>query len=114
MTGAEATDRDRRSGAPASPRGRRCAGWARQPRPGSSPTPTSALVSPPRPTTRARRGRVRAALTAPLSFDTSWEGRFWMIAGCEPHLVEDAVRRDPEVMVDCAADHGIGFLDVTP
>ena len=37
-----------------------------------------------------------------------------MIAGCEPHLVEDAVRRDPEVMVDCAADHGIGFLDVTP
>ncbi|WP_131732593.1 non-ribosomal peptide synthetase [Actinomadura formosensis] len=67
-----------------------------------------------RETAAAGADRVRAALTAPLSFDTSWEGLFWMVAGHELHLIEDEVRRDPEAMVRYAADHAIGFLDVTP
>nr|BFE27880.1 hypothetical protein GCM10010200_001310 [Actinomadura rugatobispora] len=67
------------------------------------------------PETAAAGGaRVRAALTATLAFDTSWEGLFWMIAGHEMHLVEDEVRRDAEAMVDYITDHEIDFLDVTP
>jgi amino acid adenylation domain-containing protein/thioester reductase-like protein len=67
------------------------------------------------PETAALGGtRLRAALTATLAFDTSWEGLFWMIAGHELHLVEDEVRRDAEAMVEYITDHGIDFLDVTP
>ncbi|POM23162.1 Dimodular nonribosomal peptide synthase [Actinomadura rubteroloni] len=58
--------------------------------------------------------RFRAALTAPLSFDTSWEGLLWMFAGHELHLVPDDVRRDPEAMVRYVGERRVDFLDVTP
>ncbi|WP_018788712.1 non-ribosomal peptide synthetase [Micromonospora sp. CNB394] len=58
--------------------------------------------------------RVRAALTAALSFDTSWEGVLWLLAGHELHVVDDETRRDPRLLNDYVAGHGIDFLDVTP
>src|SRR5215470_12283661 len=59
-------------------------------------------------------GRLRVALSASLSFDTSWEGPVLMADGHELHLLEDAVRLDPEAMVAYVAEHRIDFLDVTP
>jgi amino acid adenylation domain-containing protein/non-ribosomal peptide synthase protein (TIGR01720 family) len=62
----------------------------------------------------ARPGRLRAALTAVFSFDTSWEGPLLMAAGHELHLIEDAVRLDPPALVDYVATRQIDFLDLTP
>ncbi|WP_052385183.1 non-ribosomal peptide synthetase [Streptomyces sp. NRRL F-2890] len=56
----------------------------------------------------------RAALTASLSFDTSWEGLLWLLAGHELHLVDDDTRRDPAALLDYIDDHTIDFLDITP
>ncbi|GGS49643.1 non-ribosomal peptide synthetase [Actinokineospora fastidiosa] len=58
--------------------------------------------------------RFRAALTASLSFDTSWEGLIWLLAGHELHFIGDDVRRAPEDLLRYVADEGIDFLDVTP
>ncbi|MGK5682605.1 amino acid adenylation domain-containing protein [Actinoplanes sp. URMC 104] len=69
----------------------------------------AALIEP----TAAGRRR-RAALSAALVFDTSWEGLLWLIAGHELHLLDDDTRRDPELFVAYVRDHGIDFLDVTP
>src|SRR5205085_131317 len=59
-------------------------------------------------------GRLRVALTAAFSFDTSWEGPVLMADGHELHLIDDDVRRDPPALVDYVAEHGIEFLDLTP
>ncbi|WP_394617202.1 amino acid adenylation domain-containing protein [Lentzea sp. JNUCC 0626] len=59
-------------------------------------------------------GVIRAALTASLSFDTSWEGLLWLLAGHELHLVTDEVRRDPAELLRYVDTERIGFLDVTP
>ncbi|KJS57824.1 thioester reductase, partial [Streptomyces rubellomurinus] len=69
--------------------------------------------------TRAERSRggerrMRVALTASLSFDTSWEGLLWMVAGHELHLIADDVRRDAGAMARHIAETGIDVLDVTP
>jgi amino acid adenylation domain-containing protein/non-ribosomal peptide synthase protein (TIGR01720 family) len=61
-----------------------------------------------------RGPRVRAALSAALVFDTSWEGLLWLIAGHELHLLDDETRRDPHLFAGYVAEHGIDFLDVTP
>ncbi|WP_345530480.1 amino acid adenylation domain-containing protein [Actinoplanes utahensis] len=54
------------------------------------------------------------ALTAALSFDTSWEGVLWLLAGHELHVVGDEARRDPRMLNDYVALNKIDFLDVTP
>jgi amino acid adenylation domain-containing protein/non-ribosomal peptide synthase protein (TIGR01720 family) len=59
-------------------------------------------------------GRLRVALVAVFSFDTSLEGLLLMADGHELHLLEDAVRLDPEALVDYVAEQRIDFLDVTP
>ncbi|MFC0548314.1 SDR family oxidoreductase [Kutzneria chonburiensis] len=59
-------------------------------------------------------GRTRAALTASLSFDTSWEGLLWLLAGHELHFVDDDIRRDPAELLAYVQRHRIDFLDITP
>ena len=58
--------------------------------------------------------RLKVALSASLSFDTSWEGVLAMIAGHELHLLDEATRRDPARMVDYMVANRIGQIDVTP
>ncbi|MGW4215273.1 amino acid adenylation domain-containing protein [Lentzea sp. NPDC004789] len=60
------------------------------------------------------RGVIRAALTASLSFDTSWEGLLWLLAGHELHFVSDDVRRDPAELLRYVDAERVGFLDITP
>ncbi|XVV08455.1 amino acid adenylation domain-containing protein [Actinoplanes sp. CA-131856] len=64
------------------------------------------------PTADGRRRK--AALSAALVFDTSWEGLLWLVAGHELHLLDDETRRDPELFAGYVDTHGIDFLDVTP
>jgi amino acid adenylation domain-containing protein len=58
--------------------------------------------------------RFRAALTASLSFDTSWEGLLWLLAGHELHFIGDDVRREPERMLEYIDAERVDFLDITP
>ncbi|WP_052707518.1 amino acid adenylation domain-containing protein [Streptomyces rubellomurinus] len=58
--------------------------------------------------------RFRVALTAALSFDTSWEALLWMVAGHELHVIGDEVRRDAGAMARHVVEAGIDVLDVTP
>ncbi|MFI6044508.1 amino acid adenylation domain-containing protein [Nocardia sp. NPDC051321] len=64
----------------------------------------------------ARRGgrRMRAALIAAMSFDTSWEGLLWMLAGHELYVIDDELRRDPDRLSSYLRGHRIDFLDITP
>ncbi|MEU6484913.1 amino acid adenylation domain-containing protein [Streptomyces sp. NPDC046887] len=66
------------------------------------------------PSARAAGHRIRAGLTASPSFDTAFDSVMWMLAGHELHLVDDDVRRDAQALVSYVAEHGIGFLDITP
>ena len=59
-------------------------------------------------------GRLRVALTASLSFDTSLEGPVLMAGGHELHLLDEATRHDPQALVDYVAGQRIDFLDLTP
>ncbi|MBA8822961.1 amino acid adenylation domain-containing protein [Saccharopolyspora lacisalsi] len=58
--------------------------------------------------------RLRAAHTAPLSFDASWDPLLWMFAGHELHLVSDAVRRDSEALVAELDRQRWDALETTP
>ncbi|MEU3624601.1 non-ribosomal peptide synthetase [Amycolatopsis coloradensis] len=58
--------------------------------------------------------RQRVALTASLSFDTSWEGLLALIDGHELHVMDDETRLDPRAAVDYVRDHRIDLLDLTP
>ncbi|MER6798746.1 non-ribosomal peptide synthetase, partial [Amycolatopsis mediterranei] len=58
--------------------------------------------------------RLRVALTATLSFDTSLEGPLLMADGHELHLIGDDVRLDAHALVGHIAEHRIDFLDLTP
>ncbi|UNO41478.1 non-ribosomal peptide synthetase [Streptomyces sp. MST-110588] len=58
--------------------------------------------------------RLRAALTAVFSFDTSLEGLLFMFAGHELHVIDDDTRRDPEALVEYVIKEGIDVLDLTP
>ncbi|GAA1024555.1 MULTISPECIES: non-ribosomal peptide synthetase [Amycolatopsis] len=60
------------------------------------------------------RERLRVALTASLSFDTSWEGPLLLADGHELHLISDETRLDPAALTRYVRDERIGFLDVTP
>ncbi|MBO4274512.1 non-ribosomal peptide synthetase, partial [Microbispora triticiradicis] len=57
--------------------------------------------------------RLRAALTAVFSFDTSLEGLLLMVAGHELHLIGDEVRLDPEALVAYVGAHRVDFMDLT-
>jgi amino acid adenylation domain-containing protein/non-ribosomal peptide synthase protein (TIGR01720 family) len=58
--------------------------------------------------------RLRVALTAVFSFDTSLEGLLLLADGHELHLIDDTTRLDADALVDYVASHGIDFLDLTP
>ncbi|AHH97301.1 non-ribosomal peptide synthase/polyketide synthase [Kutzneria albida] len=63
---------------------------------------------------RSRPGRIRGALTAAFSFDTSLEGLLLLAAGHELHVIDENVRLDTEALVDYVARHRIDFMDLTP
>ncbi|MBM7776164.1 amino acid adenylation domain-containing protein/non-ribosomal peptide synthase protein (TIGR01720 family) [Actinokineospora baliensis] len=58
--------------------------------------------------------RMRVALSAVFSFDTSLEGPVLMAGGHELHLLGDDVRLDPDALVDYVVANRIDFLDLTP
>ncbi|MFJ7147383.1 non-ribosomal peptide synthase/polyketide synthase [Streptomyces sp. NPDC100445] len=58
--------------------------------------------------------RLRAALSASFSFDTSWEGPLLLALGHEVHLVDEDVRLDPEAFCAQVAAHRIDLVNVTP
>ncbi|WP_367125565.1 amino acid adenylation domain-containing protein [Streptomyces phytohabitans] len=58
--------------------------------------------------------RLRVALTAATSFDASWDPVLWMIAGHELHVVDDAVRRDPEALVEYLVEQQVDAVETTP
>ncbi|WP_410667634.1 non-ribosomal peptide synthase/polyketide synthase [Amycolatopsis sp. cmx-4-68] len=60
------------------------------------------------------RERMRVALTAALSFDTSWEGPLLMADGHELHVIDDDTRLDPAALTRYVHEHRVEFLDVTP
>ncbi|QUX29750.1 amino acid adenylation domain-containing protein [Nocardiopsis akebiae] len=65
--------------------------------------------------TRRRLGRpARAAHTAGLSFDASWDPVLWMLDGHQVHLVADEVRRDPEALVAHLRRERIDAVETTP
>ncbi|WP_433658341.1 amino acid adenylation domain-containing protein [Nocardia sp. CA-128927] len=67
----------------------------------------------PAVTTQGGR-RMRAALTASMTFDTALEGLLWLLAGHELHFIDDDLRRDPDRLVRYIGEQRIDFLDVTP
>ncbi|RLK61737.1 non-ribosomal peptide synthase protein (TIGR01720 family)/amino acid adenylation domain-containing protein [Actinokineospora cianjurensis] len=58
--------------------------------------------------------RLRVALSAVFSFDTSLEGPVLMAGGHELHLLGDDVRLDPDALVAYVVGERIDFLDLTP
>ncbi|MGW2542685.1 amino acid adenylation domain-containing protein, partial [Kitasatospora sp. NPDC001574] len=61
-----------------------------------------------------RHGRLRAALTASLCFDASWDSLLWMVAGHELHLIDDELRREPAALVRHLRQTGVDVVNVTP
>ncbi|MFF5970812.1 amino acid adenylation domain-containing protein [Streptomyces sp. NPDC012769] len=59
-------------------------------------------------------GRLRAALTASLCFDASWNGLLWMVAGHELHLIGADLRRDPAALVRHIRETGVDAVQFTP
>ncbi|MFD9857885.1 non-ribosomal peptide synthase/polyketide synthase [Streptomyces alboflavus] len=59
-------------------------------------------------------GRLKAALSASFSFDTSWEGPLLLALGQEVHLVDEDVRLDPEAFCAQVADSELDLVNVTP
>ncbi|MDX2592029.1 non-ribosomal peptide synthase/polyketide synthase [Streptomyces sp. WI03-4A] len=58
--------------------------------------------------------RLRAALSASFSFDTSWEGPLLLALGQEVHLVDEDVRLDPDAFCAQVAEHRLDLVNVTP
>ncbi len=58
--------------------------------------------------------RIRVAVTASFSFDTSWDELLWMVAGHELHVIGADLRLDPGALVSHIVDNEIDFLDLTP
>ncbi len=59
-------------------------------------------------------GPFRLALTASISFDTSWDQLLALLLGHELHLIDDEVRRDPAALTAHVVTEKIDFLDLTP
>lgn len=58
--------------------------------------------------------RLRVALSAVFSFDTSLEGLVLLADGHELHLLDDVTRLDPQALVDYVVQRRVDFLDLTP
>ncbi|MFD8327807.1 non-ribosomal peptide synthetase, partial [Streptomyces lydicus] len=58
--------------------------------------------------------RLRAALTGPLTFDSSWCPLLWLMGGHELHLVDDETRRDPQALAEYVASEAIDYLEISP
>ncbi|MFF8644011.1 non-ribosomal peptide synthase/polyketide synthase [Streptomyces sp. NPDC015345] len=58
--------------------------------------------------------RLRAALSASFSFDTSWEGPLLLALGHEVHLIDEDVRLDPRAFCAHVAEHRLDLVNVTP
>jgi amino acid adenylation domain-containing protein/non-ribosomal peptide synthase protein (TIGR01720 family) len=58
--------------------------------------------------------RLKAALSASFSFDTSWEGPLLLALGQEVHLVDEDVRRDPEAFCVQIDRRELDLVNVTP
>ncbi|MFI9272171.1 non-ribosomal peptide synthase/polyketide synthase [Kitasatospora sp. NPDC052896] len=59
-------------------------------------------------------GRLRAALSASFSFDTSWEGPLLLALGQEVHLIDEDVRLDPQAFCAQIVERRLDLLNVTP
>ncbi|MHA7133521.1 AMP-binding protein [Oerskovia turbata] len=57
---------------------------------------------------------VRVAHTVSFAFDMSWEELLWLVDGHEVHLLDEAVRRDPQAMAAYCAAERIDVVNVTP
>ncbi|MYW44258.1 non-ribosomal peptide synthetase, partial [Streptomyces sp. SID161] len=58
--------------------------------------------------------RLRAALSASFSFDTSWEGPLLLALGHEVHLIDEDVRLDPQAFCAQVAGDRLDLVNVTP
>ncbi|MFF5126975.1 amino acid adenylation domain-containing protein [Streptomyces syringium] len=58
--------------------------------------------------------RIKAALTGPLTFDSSWCPLLWMMGGHELHLIDDEIRRDARALVEYVAAEAVDYLEVSP
>ncbi|MFH9657287.1 non-ribosomal peptide synthase/polyketide synthase [Streptomyces sp. NPDC017248] len=58
--------------------------------------------------------RLRAALSASFSFDTSWEGPLLLALGHEVHLIDEDVRLDPGAFCAQVAGDRLDLVNVTP
>ncbi|KUL63367.1 non-ribosomal peptide synthetase [Streptomyces sp. NRRL S-1521] len=58
--------------------------------------------------------RLRAALSASFSFDTSWEGPLLLALGHEVHLIDEDVRLDPRAFCAHVVEHRLDWVNVTP
>ncbi|MFD7712390.1 amino acid adenylation domain-containing protein [Streptomyces sp. NPDC059786] len=58
--------------------------------------------------------RLRAALSASFSFDTSWEGPLLLALGQQLHLIDEDVRLDPEAYCAQIRDQELDLVNVTP
>ncbi|MEV7184624.1 non-ribosomal peptide synthase/polyketide synthase [Kitasatospora sp. NPDC093102] len=58
--------------------------------------------------------RLKVALSASLSFDTSWEGPLLLVSGQELHLIDEDVRLDPQAFRDRIVDQRLDVVNVTP
>ncbi|MFD0305959.1 non-ribosomal peptide synthase/polyketide synthase [Streptomyces sp. NPDC127119] len=58
--------------------------------------------------------RLKAALSASFSFDTSWEGPLLLALGQEVHLVDEDVRLDPEEFCAQVDQRELDLVNVTP
>ncbi|MFF1423223.1 AMP-binding protein, partial [Streptomyces sp. NPDC058280] len=67
-----------------------------------------------RPSSSATGRRMRAALSAALTFDTSWDAMMWLLDGHELHLIDADTRLDAKALAAYVAERGIDMLDVTP
>ncbi|HWO59216.1 MAG TPA: amino acid adenylation domain-containing protein [Umezawaea sp.] len=63
---------------------------------------------------REAEGRMRMAVTAAFSFDTSLEGVLWLLDGHELHVIGEDLRREPDELVEYIARRRIDVLDLTP
>ncbi|MFD5434090.1 non-ribosomal peptide synthase/polyketide synthase [Kitasatospora sp. NPDC127067] len=58
--------------------------------------------------------RLKVALSASLSFDTSWEGPLLLVSGQELHLIDEDVRLDPQAFLARIVDQRLDVVNVTP
>ncbi|RGD62650.1 amino acid adenylation domain-containing protein [Kitasatospora xanthocidica] len=58
--------------------------------------------------------RLKVALSASLSFDTSWEGPLLLVSGQELHLIDEDVRLDPQAFCARIVEQRLDVVNVTP